>query len=376
MSDGCKECVTNMSCWTSRLLLGNRLLSTLRLLFLSTSSLSRGLSLSGLGTVVLADRLDNRGLLLGVENGDSIGQRLLGTGLALGIRAAHDLDLDTQHTLAQQDVASSAVDKVLGGLARVDHEAIGKLHGLGTGSTKLARDDDLATLGTRLHDEAQDTIAGTTDRQTVEELVAERLALSDGGQTTVLDLGGVERDAVLGELETLLDQAGELANAAALLAEDLLGVCGADDDVGDGGGDADFDAGVALLSELALEELVQLGVENTVGDELPPLGTKVRENTLVSTCGLLGSRNTKFQQLLRLLKTHSHFQSPVVFFRSMSPLFSCYKTHPFPFFFVLVGSAGFFGRRLPSSSLLLFSDSNEYKSAEFQLTSGCLGSPF
>lgn len=37
-----------------------------------------------------------------------------------------------------------------------------------------------------------------------------------------------------------------------------------DDDVGDGGRDADLDAGVTLLGELALEELVQLGVEDSV----------------------------------------------------------------------------------------------------------------
>lgn len=47
---------------------------------------------------------------------------------------------------------------------------------------------------------------------------------------------------------------------------------GSDDDVGNGGGDADLDAGVTLLSELALEELVELGVEDTVSDELSPLG--------------------------------------------------------------------------------------------------------
>jgi hypothetical protein len=41
-------------------------------------------------------------------------------------------------------------------------------------------------------------------------------------------------------------------------------VGGADDDVGDGGGDADLDARVALLGQLALEELVQLGIEDTV----------------------------------------------------------------------------------------------------------------
>jgi hypothetical protein len=154
----------------------------------------------------------------------------------------------------------------------VDHEAVGELHGLGTGGAELAGDDNLAALGARLHDEAQDTIAGTADGQAVEQLVAQRLALGNGGQTTVLDLCGVEGDGVLGELEALLDQRRELADAAALLAEDLLGVGGADDDVGDGGSDADLDAGVALLSELALEELVELGVEDTVGDELSPLG--------------------------------------------------------------------------------------------------------
>lgn len=43
-------------------------------------------------------------------------------------------------------------------------------------------------------------------------------------------------------------------------------------DVGDGRGDADFDTGITLLGQLAGEELVQLGIENTVGDELATLG--------------------------------------------------------------------------------------------------------
>ena len=63
-----------------------------------------------------------------------------------------------------------------------------------------------------------------------------------------------------------------LTDSATLLTEDLLGVCSADDDVRDGGGDADLDTRVTLLSELTLEELVELGVENTVGDELSALG--------------------------------------------------------------------------------------------------------
>ena len=169
-------------------------------------------------------------------------------------------------------MAGGAVDEVLGGLAGVDHEAVGELHGLGAGGAELAGDDDLAALGAALHDEAEDTVAGAADGEAVKELVAEGLALSDGGQAAVLDLGGVEGDAVLGKLEALLDEGGELADAATLLTENLLGVGCADDDVGDGRGDADLDARVALLGQLALEELVQLGVEDTVGDELPALG--------------------------------------------------------------------------------------------------------
>ncbi len=172
-------------------------------------------------------------------------------------------------------MTSGAVDEVAGGLTGVDHEAVGELHGLGTGRAQLTGDDNLATLGAALHDEAENTIAGTTDSKTVQKLVAQGLALGDGGQTTVLDLGGVQRDAVLGELEALLDQRGELADAAPLLAQDLLRVGGSDDDVGDGGGDADLDARVALLGQLMLEELVQLGIEDTVGDELSALGTAI-----------------------------------------------------------------------------------------------------
>jgi hypothetical protein len=43
-------------------------------------------------------------------------------------------------------------------------------------------------------------------------------------------------------------------------------------DVSNCGSYPDLDARVALLSELALEELVQFGIENTVSDELAAFG--------------------------------------------------------------------------------------------------------
>lgn len=104
-----------------------------------------------------------------------------------------------------------------------------ELHALGSGSTQLARDHNLAALGAALHDESQNTVARSSHGQTVQQLVSEGLALSDGGETTVLDLCGIEGDAVLGELESLLDEGGEFSNPSALLAQDFLSVCGADD---------------------------------------------------------------------------------------------------------------------------------------------------
>ena len=69
------------------------------------------------------------------------------------------LDLDTKDTLSEHDVPDGVVNKLNGGLTGVDHEAVGELHGLGTGGTELARHDNLATLCARLHDESEDTIA-------------------------------------------------------------------------------------------------------------------------------------------------------------------------------------------------------------------------
>ena len=69
------------------------------------------------------------------------------------------------------------------------------------------------------------------DGETAEELVPRALALSDSRETTVLDLLGEELERIFGELETLLDESRELTNAATLLTQDLLGVCGADNDL-------------------------------------------------------------------------------------------------------------------------------------------------
>jgi hypothetical protein len=106
------------------------------------------------------------------------------------------------------------------------------------------------------------------DGEASEELVAERLGLGDGAEAAVDDLLGVELHAVLGEVEPLLYDGGELPDSAALLAEHVLGARGADDDLRAHRGHADLDAGVSVLGELPGQHLVQLGIEDTIADEL------------------------------------------------------------------------------------------------------------
>ena len=165
-------------------------------------------------------------------------------------------------------MSASRVDVIVAGISGVDHETVDELHGLGPLSSKLAGHDDLAALGSRLHDEAEDTVAGTSDGQATDELVPHALGLGDGAETAGGDLLGVELDRSLGEVEPLLDDGGELANPAALLSEHVLGAGGHDNDLGPGGRHTDLDTGVAILGQLTSEELVQLGLEHAVGDEL------------------------------------------------------------------------------------------------------------
>ncbi|KAG5460427.1 MAG: hypothetical protein BJ554DRAFT_7524, partial [Olpidium bornovanus] len=150
----------------------------------------------------------------------------------------------------------------------VDHETVGKLHGLRAGAAELPGDDALDALCAALHDEAEDAVAGAADGEAREQLVPEGLALGDGAQPAVLQLLGVQLHGVLREIEALLDERSELADPAAPLAEDLLRLGGADDDLRARGGHADLHAGIALLRELAREELIELGVEDAVRDKL------------------------------------------------------------------------------------------------------------
>lgn len=76
-------------------------------------------------------------------------------------------------------------------------------------------------------------------------------------------------------------------------------------DIRDGRSHSDLNSRVSLLGQLALEELVQFGIENTVGDELATLG----DGSLLSRhdCGV-GGESIGIDEALRrrslLSKSH------------------------------------------------------------------------
>ena len=120
----------------------------------------------------------------------------------------------------------------------------------------------LATLGSRLHDKSEDTIASTPHGETANELVPQGLSLkefktfrsnfnkqqttistaylSNSAKTSSLDLLGIQLNGSLWEVEPLLDDAGQLPDPPALLSQHVLGPGGHDDDLRPGGSHADL----------------------------------------------------------------------------------------------------------------------------------------
>ncbi len=70
----------------------------------------------------------------------------------------------------------------------------------------------------------------------------------------------------------------QFTNSASFLAKNVLCPRGHDDDFGPGRGDADLDSGVAIFGQLAGQELVELGFENAVSDELKCNNKSINEH--------------------------------------------------------------------------------------------------
>ena len=236
----------------------------------SGSRLGRSHHLSSSGS--LSSGLGSSRFRCGFKNSDNIIERNLGANYALGVLGKHDGYLDADDSLAHENVSNSGVGVDLAGMTSLDHVTVTELHGLGTLATELTSDDHLNTLGGGFHNETDDTVASTTDGEAAEELELEGLGLGLGTKTTVLDTLGVKLDSAISKVETLLDDRGKLTDTLSLLAKNVLGTGGTDDDLSTVGSGTDLNTGVAILGKLTSEKLVELRVEDAISDELPLCG--------------------------------------------------------------------------------------------------------
>ncbi len=144
-------------------------------------------------------------LVLGLIDSNNIRQRLLDTILASRIMWHHDVDTNSKDSLTHENVAGSRDDVFYNRVTSLDHVSLLELHGLGSLSSQLSRDDDFASLGTSSHDDTDDSIGSTSHSKTSEELELERLSLSLSTKSLVGNSLSVELNGALGEVESLLD---------------------------------------------------------------------------------------------------------------------------------------------------------------------------
>ena len=141
-------------------------------------------------------------VFLGFVDSDNIGKILLGTDSTSGIGGLHNLDLDTEHTLLDEDMADSFIDEFLASVTGLDHVTFLELHGVSTLLTELTGDDDFATLSTSFKSRTNDSVSSTADGKTSEQLVLASFSLSFGTERSFLDAFSIEDDVVLSETES------------------------------------------------------------------------------------------------------------------------------------------------------------------------------
>lgn len=222
-------------------------------------------------------------LILGLKNLNEVGHDLLG-GAGADFSTLHDLDLEAQDALAEFDVTHSDVDEVLLGLTSGDLVAGVVLLGLCALTADLAGDNDLATGSTTTaHDGSHNVVSSHTDGGAVQELVLK--GLNVGGGRQLLGVGeGLDREldlvVLVVEVVSLLDEGLDLLDLAGGLHEEVLALGGADADLSGHVGGTHLNSGVALETEDAGEQLVELSLEHSVSNELL-LGVDLLLNLLV-----------------------------------------------------------------------------------------------
>jgi len=200
-----------------------------------------------------------------------IGHNLL-VGTLSNLDGLHDLNLDSEHTLSEFNVTDGLVNEVFSGLTSGDLVSHNVLLGLGTLSTDLSGNSDFATDSLSLsHDGSHNVVSSVSDGSTGEELVLKGFSLGGGAERSLVSEGfDGEVELVVGLVVevSLLEERLNFLNFTVGLGEHFLAFGATDSDFSGGTGGSNLNTGVTFFSKGSGEELVELGVENSIGNEL------------------------------------------------------------------------------------------------------------
>ena len=203
---------------------------------------------------------------------DEVWHDLGGTRGGGSLGSLHNLNSKTKHSLSHLDATDGSVDELELWLTGGDLVTLGVLLGLGSLSTDLTGDDDLTTDGTTTaHDGSKDVVGGHTDWGSVQELSLEDLDVGSSAHILVVSEwleGDVELVLNIIEAVSLLNGGLDLLHESHVLVNDILEAGASDTDLSVVAGATNLKTSISLLSEGLGEELIELGLEDSIGNEL------------------------------------------------------------------------------------------------------------
>jgi hypothetical protein len=136
--------------------------------------------------------------------------------------------------------------------------------------------DDFASGGPGIPHKSDDGIGSPTSRNAVQELETERFELVEGRKTADLDAIDPDLERFILEAPSLLDEEAKLLKAAAFLVSEDGRIRCLNDDLRLCRGRTNFTSAIAVNSEFASKELIQLCVEQPSFDNATHLRAFLR----------------------------------------------------------------------------------------------------
>lgn len=210
-------------------------------------------------------------VLLGVSDLDVVGHDdSLLTNLLLDI--SHDFNLDSEDTLSKLDVSAGFINELLLGVSSRDQITLLVFHGFCSLSSDLSRDDNFATLSlTSLHDSGEDVVSSKSNWGSVQKLELDGLALGGSAEVSVVG-NGLDSElnlvVLIVEVVSLLDEGLKLSDLSGFGVEDFSGLGSLDSNLSGHAGGSHLNSGISVSSEASGKELMELSLEDTIGNEL------------------------------------------------------------------------------------------------------------